>query len=148
RGIYISDSGATGNLIQGNFIGTDVNGTSPLRNDNAGVFISQASSNTVGGTTGLARNIISGNIFGSAQPGVGVDIFGDMATANLIQGNFIGTNANGTAAINHGSPSITGNGHGVMIDGASGNTVGGAIPGARNIISGNSGDGGVDGHGI
>ena len=55
------DSVSTGNLVQGNFIGTDVTGKQPLPNSNDGIFIN-GDSNTVGGTTPATRNIISGNI--------------------------------------------------------------------------------------
>ena len=66
-------SGANGNRIQGNYIGTDKTGTKGLANGDlvcAAVFINDASGNTVGGTTAGARNVISGNAFD------GVGIFG------------------------------------------------------------------------
>src|SRR5258708_30444490 len=49
------------------------------------------------------------------------------------RGDFIATDSAGKAAI--------GNGEGVLVDAAFDNTIGGADPGARNIISGNKGDG-------
>src|SRR5205085_3715060 len=49
---------------------------------------------------------------------------------NLIQGNFIGTNATGTGAVPN---STTG-----MSIGSSENTIGGTTPQARNLISGNT----------
>ena len=52
---------ATGNLIQGNEIGTDVTGTKALANFSDGVFIEGSSGNTIGGTTPGARNVISAN---------------------------------------------------------------------------------------
>ncbi len=48
---------------------------------------------------------------------------------NVIAGNFIGTNASGTAG--------NGNGHGVYISDVSGNTIGGTTTASRNVISGN-----------
>ena len=42
---------ATGNIIQGNFIGTDKAGTLALGNSQSGVLIESAPDNTVGGTT-------------------------------------------------------------------------------------------------
>src|SRR6185295_18010727 len=86
-----------------------------------------ASNNTIGGTTTAARNIISGH---ASQ---GIAIVNTGTTGNLVQGNFIGTNVNGTAAVSNGS--------GVGITNAPGNTIGGAVAGARNVISGNIGDG-------
>jgi CSLREA domain-containing protein len=117
---------ATANLVQGNFIGTDITGTSPLGNG-VGVGIrDDASDNTVGGTTAAARNLISGN-------GGGMSI-GNNATANLVQGNFIGTDVTGTRR-------LANSGRGISINASSNNTVGGTIPGARNIISGNGSSG-------
>ncbi len=126
-GIELSDNG--GNVIEGNFIGTNVTGTADMGNALLGVR-SQSSSNTIGGTTATARNVISGNDNGGVAITPG-------ATANLVQGNFIGTNVAGTQAI--------GNATGVSTEGQSGNmssnTIGGTAPGARNIISGNTGRG-------
>jgi PKD repeat protein len=123
--IISNDGQATGNLVQGNFIGTDVTGTASLAN-NSGVSISsQANSNTIGGTAAGARNIISGNgLFGLA-------ISGFITTGNLVQGNFIGTDVTGTSNL--------GNINGVvMFDGAISNTIGGTAAGAGNVISRNS----------
>ena len=69
-GVYISDSGTTGNLVEGDFIGTDSTGVLALPNY-IGVFVLYgATSNTIGGTAGAARNVISGN------SGDGVEIIG------------------------------------------------------------------------
>src|SRR6266404_604308 len=57
-GIRLDTGG--GNTIQGNFIGTDPTGTIS-RGNNAGVDIVNSPSNTIGGTTPTARNLISGN---------------------------------------------------------------------------------------
>jgi hypothetical protein len=126
-GIELSGNG--GNIIEGNYIGTNTAGTADMGNALLGVRTA-SSTNTIGGTTATARNVISGNDNGgiSITPG---------ATGNLVQGNFIGTNAAGTQAI--------GNVTGVSTEGQSGNissnTIGGTAPGARNIISGNLGRG-------
>jgi hypothetical protein len=117
---------AAGNVIKGNKIGTDVNGTAQVGNNN-GVVVQDANNNTIGGTTSAAGNLISGN-------GLGILIEGTvagLATGNVVQGNRIGTNAAKTAAL----PNLTG----VAIVVASGNTVGGTSAGAGNLISGNSG---------
>ena len=127
--------GAVSSLVQGNYIGTDVTGTLDLdagspTNRGDGIDITQHSSQvTVGGTTAAARNVISGNWFG-------VQINGTDTTGCLVQGNYIGTNANGTSAVKNLFSGV------YMLFGAAGNTVGGAVPGARNVISGN------DRHGI
>jgi len=117
-------NGATGNLVQGNYIGTDVTGTADLGNSWVGVDIGNAPSNTIGGTTTGARNVISGN------DNSGVYIGGSSATGNQVQGNYIGTDVNGTAALGN-------SGSGVNINAAPSNTVGGATAGAGNVISGN-----------
>ncbi|HWP45948.1 MAG TPA: FG-GAP-like repeat-containing protein [Candidatus Limnocylindrales bacterium] len=122
NGILITTGG--GNLIQGNFIGTDVSGTTALGNGGTGIFINLASNNLIGGTTPGSGNVISGN--GSA----GIQIFGGSATGNRIQGNFVGTNFNGTVALGNAFD-------GIFLVNAPGNTLGGTTPGARNIISGN-----------
>ena len=121
-GILLSANG--GNTIQGNFIGTDSTGTAG-RNNNVGVSISSASNNNlIGGTTASARNVISANTFNGIAVG---------ASNNQIQGNFIGTNANGTSALPNGID-------GVNISGSpqfTNNLVGGTAAGAGNVISGN-----------
>jgi len=59
--------GASGDLIQGNLIGTDVSGTMPLANNDDGVTVS-GPNNTIGGTTSTSGNVIAYN----ANTGVGV----------------------------------------------------------------------------
>ncbi|MEO8434757.1 MAG: Calx-beta domain-containing protein, partial [Pyrinomonadaceae bacterium] len=130
--IDLAYSGSNGNLIQGNYIGTNAAGTASLSGSfGNGVSIGGAAHDTtVGGTTPAARNIISGN---SGTGAAGVFIREENSTANLIQGNFIGTDVTGTL--------IVANTTGVlMIFSAAGNTIGGdanTVPGVRNIISGN-----------
>jgi hypothetical protein len=129
-GILITGSAATGTLIQGNFIGTNKNGTSALANGGgAGVEINGAGSNTVGGTTATARNVISGN------QSDGIEIHSAGATSNAIQGNYIGLDKNGTNAVTNGVDGV------VILGGATGNTIGGTASGSANIISGNTGNG-------
>ena len=82
RGVNID--GSSGNLVEGNFIGTDVSGTKALGNAFSGVLMSDgADGNVVGGTTAAARNVISANGYR------GVHIFS--GSGNLVEGNFIGT---------------------------------------------------------
>ena len=132
NGIEINGGGSAGNLVQGNFVGTDFSGTADLGNSIFGVLITNgASNNTLGGTTAGARNVISGN---GAN---GVEINGGGSTANLVQGNFIGTDVTGAAAVGN---SI----FGVLItNGASNNTIGGATASAENTIAFNGSGGAV-----
>ncbi|HEX8220430.1 MAG TPA: S-layer homology domain-containing protein [Chloroflexia bacterium] len=131
QGIYIIPSSA--NHVEGNLIGTSRDGNSDLGNTTYGVQII-ASGNFIGGTAPGAGNVISGNNLD------GVAIFEDAVSSNsnVVAGNYIGTNAAGTAAVGNGQ-------RGVLVDGlgfgATGNTIGGTNAGARNVISGNGGPG-------
>ncbi len=116
--------------IAGNFIGLDASGTGEY-NIHAGIFIDNSGPNTIGGTSLADRNIISSNYY------VGVDLDGVGSSGNAIDGNFIGTDASGTAPA-----SGYGYGSGIaLFDGASGNLIGGTSLGAGNVISGNPGNG-------
>ena len=110
------------NIIQGNYIGVDTTG-SVERPNRQGMVLFNSSNNLIGGTTAAARNVISGNM------SHGLEIGG---SGNVVQGNFIGTNPAGTAAIGNGN-------NGVLISGApfTNNLIGGDSPGAGNLISGN-----------
>lgn len=123
--IRIDGSGS--NVIQANFLGTDVTGTAAAGNGNGGVMVLNASGNLIGGTNAAQRNVISGG------NNYGVYIQGS-ASGNTVAGNLIGTTATGTAPLGN----VTG---GVVIYGATGNLIGGPAPGAGNVISGNSGGG-------
>ena len=116
--------GAGGNTIEGCYIGVAPSGTTARRNHSGVQIFSGSDENVVGGTTAAARNVISGN----DRNGVEVS-----SSLNRVQGNYIGTDASGAAAIPNGN-------YGVELSGpGSGNLVGGTEPGARNIISGNGG---------
>ena len=117
-------NGSTGTVILGNYIGTSADGTVDLGNDGNGIVFRSTSSGTIGGTTSGHGNVISGNAF------EGIYTSSDSATGSIIQGNYIGLNAAGTAALGNEL-------NGVSLDG-DGNTVGGATAGARNIIGGHN----------
>ena len=123
-GVFIEGLDATGNTVMGNYIGTDITGTNAVGASADGIFINGSSSNTIGGTTLGARNVISGN----GQ--VGILINGSTATGNAVQGNYVGLDASGTAAI----PNL---GDGIRVGEAPGNVIGGASSAARNVVSGN-----------
>ncbi|MDQ3749868.1 MAG: VCBS repeat-containing protein [Acidobacteriota bacterium] len=112
-----------GNTIQGCYIGVDPNGTVRRRNY-SGVIIA-SSNNLIGGTTAVERNVISGSSFDNI-------VIAGAGSNNRIQGNYIGTNAAGTASLSESS------GLGINIfSTGTGNIVGGTEPGAGNLISGN-----------
>jgi len=122
-GVQLAGVDAIGNVVEGNRIGTNAAGDAALAHATGVRLENGANGNTIGGATSAARNLISGNA-------IGVDIQGGGTTGNVVAANYIGTNATGTVAL--------GNGAGVLLEsGASGNTVGGATSGARNVISGN-----------
>jgi uncharacterized repeat protein (TIGR01451 family) len=125
------------NIIQGNYIGTDVTGTLDLGNGGEGILLDRADSTTVGGTSDTtpggsctgACNLISGNnTYGIMITSAGVNV----SENNIIQGNYIGTDVTGTLDL--------GNSGGIQVRGQL-NTIGGTTPQARNLISGNNGDG-------
>jgi hypothetical protein len=122
---------ASDNVVQGNFLGTDVTGTQPLGNAFSGAAIIDSANNTVGGADAGAGNIISGN----NASGGGVVLAGSGAMGNLVEGNLIGTDVTGTAALGNRTDGV------FLLNGASRNVAGGTAPGARNVISGNAGRG-------
>jgi parallel beta-helix repeat protein len=174
--------GGTANIVQGNYIGTNLSGTAALANGSYGVRIYDANGGELGGDIPAEGNVISGsergvsleqgttgvvlrnnNIGLSADmtvnlgdTGSGIDVYasgntigmpgagnviaghtyygislGGGATANLIQGNWIGTNK----AIATG---LGNTGAGIHITDAHGNTIGGTIAGEGNIIAHNN----------
>src|SRR5438477_562920 len=132
-GVFIWQSGASGNVVLGNFIGTDESGMAPLGNA-SGVSLTDAPNNTVGGTAPGARNVISANGFGGAfNPNAGVAIGGSGATGNHVEGNFIGTDVSGTSALGNNTAGVT--------VASAGNFVGGVTAAQRNVVSGNAGSG-------
>ena len=91
RGIEITTNG--GNVVEGNFIGTDINGTAQRGNIFDGIRMFDSANNIVGGLQNSERNIISGNY------SAGIRIVGSGSTGNSVKGNFIGTDRSGTVAL-------------------------------------------------
>jgi hypothetical protein len=114
------------NVVKGNFIGTDVNGSTG--GNQFGIFLPNSSLNTIGGGQPGEGNVISGNHIGIGLAGDSID--GHLTVGkNVIIGNFIGTNKEGTQAIPNDFGIEVLYNHNVMI--------GGLLPQERNIISGN-----------
>ena len=145
EGVRIQATTSSGNVVEGDYIGTDMTGDAALGNVN-GILLF-ASANTIGGTVAGAGNIIAGNdgtgyIFNGSQ----ILIAGNPGLAsdnNLIAGNYIGLDANGQALAGA-------TGGGIVFDEltageTTGNTIGGTTSGARNVISGNLGGIGLEG---
>ena len=116
---------ATGTVVQGNLIGTDVTGTQPLGNGGTGLSI-DADDVVVGGADPGAPNVISANDFG------GVDI-SFTADNVVVQGNLIGTDVTGTQPLGNDRA-------GLGLQGT-GHRIGGTNPGEANIIAATTGDG-------
>jgi hypothetical protein len=89
----INFRGGRDNVVKGNYVGTDATGTTALPNSVGVEVYPDSHDNIIGGGTEGERNVISGN-------GVGVSIWGATAGKNIVKGNYIGTNAGGTALPN------------------------------------------------
>ncbi|HXJ74304.1 MAG TPA: Calx-beta domain-containing protein, partial [Candidatus Dormibacteraeota bacterium] len=126
-GIQIS-AAASGNVIQGNYIGTDRSGSVSCANGFAGIVVSNCVRNTVGGVRAGDGNLLSGN------SGSGLALLNG-AAENQVQGNIIGLTQSGEVALPNAR-------HGIELQEAWDNTLGGPQPGAANVISGN-GESGV-----
>lgn len=124
-GLYISDPGTSGNVFQGNFIGTDSTGEIAVGNPYEGVALQGgATSNLIGGTAPGAANVISGNYYGLTINGTGT-------SGNIIEGNLIGVDITGKTELANAYEGLA------MGSGAASNTIGGTAAGAGNVISGN-----------
>src|SRR5262249_52763519 len=121
-GVKINGASATGNLVEGNFIGVDKAGTADRGNSNQGVLIEGGANNTIGGTTGATRNVISANLWGIA-------VDGSTATANSVEGNYIGTDISGTLPLGNEVYGV------IFSSGASNNTIGGTATGQGNTLA-------------
>ncbi|MBN2085237.1 MAG: CSLREA domain-containing protein [Anaerolineales bacterium] len=125
-GVAIAGGFAKENVVQGNLIGTDLTGSVGLGNLTDGVNIVGSNNNLIGGSDPGARNVVSAN----QLRGVRID---GSSSGIKVFGNFIGTNAAGTAALKNVKA-------GIVVDGAD-HTIGSPDDGNRNLISGNGGPG-------
>jgi parallel beta-helix repeat protein len=123
-GVGTYGDASTGTRIQGNYIGTNRTGITALANK-IGVALRGVGSNVVGGDVAGARNVISGN---GADEITSNGIYLSSSPNNVIQGNYIGTNAAGNGAVPNGR-GINGGGENTVI--------GGTSAARRNVISGN-----------
>ena len=137
QGVLLGGTGTNGNVVAGDYIGTDVSGKKALGNLGNGVWIQGgAQSNRIGvsgGDVGAADepNLISAN----AQSGVYITDAG--TTLNTVAGNLIGTDLTGTLALGNGDLGV------YVTNGAQANLIGTNGAGVndslqRNIISGNA----------
>jgi len=117
---------ADGNVVLGNFIGTDVTGTVALGNrDRDGIAVGQ----------GGKDNLIQGNIIsGNGLSGIRLEEF---SSGNTVRENLLGTDVTGTMALGNGEDGIRAGGDGNTIVGnlSSGNTENGiGFFGANNNV--------------
>src|SRR5262249_19804570 len=83
-------AGASSDAILGNYLGTNVAGTTALGNAGSGIALFNiATNNTIGGIATGDGNLISGNL----GIGIFIDGSGGAASGNVIKGNLIGTDA-------------------------------------------------------
>ena len=92
-GIFIVTTGTYYNELRGNMIGTNAAGTDTVPNQIGVILGGGTKYNTIGGTSAIDRNIISGNYFD------GIEVADSSTMYNNIIGNYIGTNAAGDAAL-------------------------------------------------
>jgi hypothetical protein len=137
----VSIYGGDSNLLNGDYIGTDVSGSNKLGNGEAGIYLySNANDNTIGAPIGANGNpsmVISGNGLGATKNrGYGIFLDGGNDSDNLIQGSYIGVDVTGLNPLGNAAD-------GIFISGtaSSANTIGGAAAGAGNVISANAGYG-------
>ncbi|MBE7514816.1 MAG: PD40 domain-containing protein [Anaerolineales bacterium] len=139
QGILDSSNPSSDSLVvAGNYIGTNAAGTASVGNGGNGITITNTAFVTIGTNSDgvsdlLERNVISGNT------GIGLQ-FTSFIVTNRVMGNYIGTNAAGTAAI----PNIS---NGILISGTNGTpilTIGTNGDGINDLVEGNviSGNGG------
>jgi hypothetical protein len=125
-GIDIKDSSTTGNIVQGNYIGTDPAGLTAIPNGGNGISIFfGASANQIGG---MHSNVISGNNLN------GIWITDVLSHNNSVFGNLIGLDATGSIAI----PNSV---NGILIDNSASFTQVGIAGPYPNYISGNLANG-------
>ena len=122
EGIYIR--GGTNNTVQGNLIGTDATGKRALGNQYYDIEIANyagpGSGNLIGGTSAAAQNVI-------AASNIGIIVY---AAANTVQGNLIGTLADGATPAGNGFAGIY-----LITSSCHDNLIGGTTPGAGNVIA-------------
>ncbi len=125
-GIYLF--GNATHTVTGNLIGVDAGGSNALGNDGDGLVLDTLSLAQVGGTGPGDINVISAN--------GGVGILVQSSVSVTIEGNNVGTDAAGTAALGNGTD-------GVWVFNSNNIVIGGSAAGAGNVVAGSS-DSGIE----
>jgi len=122
---------STGNVLNGNFVGTTADGDYPLGNGADGVWIFDAGNNSLIGCKFVNNPFVYYNVV-SGNGGNGLTITD--SNNIVVQGNFFGSAANNAAVV----PNRL---NGILVEGTSANTqVGGVIP-LGNVSAGNGANG-------
>ena len=132
RGIGIYGPTGTLNLVNDNFIGTDIAGVLGFGNAVEGILISNSPANAIQGNA-TGSQVISGNQ-------IGISLQGSSSTQNFVAGNLIGSDQTGLRDLGNKA-------EGVLISGATNNTIGGSLASAQNLISANHWGVRIDGAG-
>jgi hypothetical protein len=117
-GIILFSTNTTGNVVAGNYIGTDATGTLPLGNSQYGMSLESVVNNRIGVQATDADptaepNVVSGNPYGGFYIGL------TGCANNVVTGNYIGTDGTGTKPV--------GNGIGILLlQGATSTRIGGS----------------------
>ncbi|HEY8399836.1 MAG TPA: T9SS type A sorting domain-containing protein [Cytophagaceae bacterium] len=115
-------------IIQGNYIGTDIDGLSALGNTNGGISLSNSHETLIGTDEDGVNDHLEGNVI--SANGIGVSI-NSGSNRNRVAGNLIGTDVTGNTALGNTFS-------GVEIRTGDENHIGGTTTAGRNIISGNT----------
>jgi hypothetical protein len=127
-GIFGGSLPADQTTIVGNFIGTDADGLNYEAGDGPAIHIVAGNHNVIGGPAPADRNVIAPGAFGLTAT---IDLDSGISGDNVIQGNYIGVNKDGTGPLQ--GPF---GGFAIGIGGPGGNTIGGLAPGEGNVILG------------
>ncbi len=106
RGVYLFDSGTRNNQVAANFIGTNAQGTGAVPNGAFGIQLQDSAYNLIGGPNPGDGNLISGNGASGIMMGDPVYFLTTLDVGHTVQGNKIGTDVTGTAALPNGDQGI------------------------------------------
>ncbi len=136
NGIHLEGPGV--DLIAGDFVGLDADGTTLDENADFGVFLDGTPAVTIGGTAPGDRDLIAA----SSREGLTFDDFGEGVLASdsagdVILGSYFGTDRTGTVVVGASNGAV-------RLRSSPGATVGGPAPADANVLTGTN----LDGHGV
>lgn len=121
NGVVIRGSSAIENQIEGNLIGTNLDGNQARANDDSGLVLYDGANKNK-----IFKNLISGNT------DQGIRLFGNGTDENQFQENTVGLNKAQTAKLSNGQAGVW------LHAGPQKNQFGDLVPGKGNVISGNN----------